>query len=66
MPDELTIDTHRNHRIAAGRTNDTAEIFLLGAHTERYGDPEVVVWIDADQARTLGTHLLALADQLDS
>lgn len=66
MPDELIIDTHRNHRIAAGRTNGTAEIFLLGAHTERYGDPEVVVWIDADQARTLGAHLLALADQLDS
>lgn len=66
MADDLIIDTERKHRVAAGLTNNTAEIFLLGAHTERYGDPEVVVWLDAAQARQLGVHLISLADELDT
>lgn len=64
MSNELIIETARNHRVAAGLTNGSAEVFLLGAHTERYGDPEVVVWLDADQARQLGVHLVGLADEL--
>lgn len=64
MPNELIIDTHRQHRVAAGLTNGSAEVFLLGANTERYGDPEVVVWLDGSQARQLGEHLVALAVEL--
>ena len=65
MEEHLIVETDRHHRVATGLTNNTAEVFLLGAHTERYGDPEVVVWLDAAQARQVGQHLVALAAELD-
>ncbi len=52
--------------MAVGLTNNTAEVFLLGANTERYGDPEVVVWLNASQARQIGRRLVELADELDT
>ncbi len=66
MAEDLIVDTERHHRVAVGLTNNAAEVFLLGANTERYGDPEVVVWLNAEQSRRIGQRLVELADEPDT
>jgi len=63
----LRLDTERQHMVGCGLTlSGDVQIYLVGANTERYGDPEVVVWLNAAQARRLAEHLVDLAGRIES